>query len=153
VSPVSGVLVLNAGYEPLHRVSLQHAAQMLHRRVAVVEEAVAGKRYGPYPLPAVLRLVRYVQMGWRPRSGTPPWSRAGVLRRDRHVCAYCGARDAGTVDHVLPRSRTADANTWLNTVASCGRCNNLKRDRTPQEAGMRLRYAPRVPSFAELLHA
>ncbi|MDC7123310.1 HNH endonuclease [Cellulomonas fimi] len=148
---MSGVLVLNAGYEPLHRVSLQHAVRMLHRRVAVVEEAVAGKRFGQYPLPAVLRLVRYVQMRWRHRAGAPPWSRAGVLRRDGHVCAYCGTHGASTVDHVMPRSRTADPNTWLNTVACCGRCNNRKRDRTPDEAGMRLRYAPRVPSHAELL--
>ena len=66
---MAGVLVLNAGYEPLQRVSLAHAVRMLHRRVAVVEEAVDGRTFGPYPLPAVLRLVRYVQMRWRHRRG------------------------------------------------------------------------------------
>ena len=103
---MTGVLVLNAGYEPLHRVSLAHAVRMLHRRVAVVEEAVDGRTFGPYPLPAVLRLVRYVQMRWRHR-GVPTWSRAGMLARDGHVCAYCGRR-ALTVDHVRapqPRRR------------------------------------------------
>lgn len=151
---MSSVLVLNAGYEPLHRVSLQHALQMLHRQVAVVEEAVAGKQFGPYPLPSVLRLVRYVQMRWRHRHGQPAWSRAGVLRRDGHVCAYCGASGAKTIDHIKPRSRfsrRADADTWLNTVASCGPCNNRKRDRTPAEAGLRLRFGPRIPTFDEVL--
>ncbi|AEE44913.1 HNH endonuclease [Cellulomonas fimi] len=147
---MSGVLVLNAGYEPLQRVSLAHAVRMLHRQVAVVEQAVEGRMFGPYPLPAVLRLVRYVQMRWRHAHGAPQWSRTGLLLRDGRTCAYCGARGADTVDHVRPRSR-GGADSWLNTVTACGRCNNRKRDRTPEEAGMRLRYAPRVPTFAELL--
>src|SRR4051794_41051192 len=111
---MSGVLVLNAGYEPMHRVSLPHAMRMLHRQVAVVEQAVDGRRFGPYPLPAVLRLVRYVQMRWRSRGGVPGWSRSGMLARDGHRCAYCGLRGQ-TVDHVLPRSR-GGADSWLNTV-------------------------------------
>src|SRR5690242_1310231 len=98
---MSGVLVLNAGYEPLHRVSLAHAVRMLHRQVAVVEQAVDGKTFGPYPLPAVLRLVRYVQMRWRSRGGVPAWTKAGMLRRDGGRCAYCG-RHGDTVDHVQP---------------------------------------------------
>src|SRR4051812_31500071 len=146
---MSGVLVLNAGYEPMHRVSLPHAVRMLHRRVAVVERAVEGKRFGPYPMPAVLRLVRYVHMRWRTRGGPPAWSRAGPLARDRHRCAYCGRR-GDTVDHVVPRSR-GGRDTWLNTVSACSRCNNRKRDRTPEEAGMAMLYAPRVPTFGELL--
>jgi len=148
---MSGVLVLNAGYEPLHRVSLAHAVRMLHRQVAVVEQAVDGRTFGPYPLPAVLRLVRYVQMRWRSRGGVPTWTKAGMLRRDGGRCAYCG-RHGDTVDHVQPRSR-GGADSWLNTVTACGRCNHRKRDRIPEEAGMALRYLPRVPTFAELLTA
>lgn len=147
---MAGVLVLNAGYEPLHRVSLAHAVRMLHRQVAVVEEAVDGRTFGPYPLPRVLRLVRYVQMRWRNRRGIPAWSRSAMLERDHHVCAYCGSRDAATVDHVLPRSR-GGTSTWLNTVAACLDCNHRKRDRTPQEAGMRLHFEPHVPTHRELL--
>lgn len=135
------VLVLNAGYEPLHRVSLQHAIRMLVRGVAVVEEAAAGSRLiGPYPVPSVLRLVRYVQMRWLHHAPSP--SKDAIKRRDKR-CAYCGGRPE-TVDHVFPRSR-GGGNTWLNLVAACFKCNQAKAARTPAEAGMRLLVAPHVP--------
>ena len=57
---------------------------------------------------------------------------------------------ANTVDHVLPQSR-GGGSTWENTVLACGPCNNRKRDRTPDEAGMRLLIEPRVPHWNELL--
>lgn len=140
---MADVLVLNAGYEPLHRVSVNHAVTMLVRGVAVVEEAVEGHRFGPYPLPRVLRLVRYVAMRWRYRAaGRPAVTKEGVKRRDGE-CAYCGG-PAETVDHVVPRSRGGDS-SWLNLVGACVPCNHRKADRTPLEAGMPLRLAPFVP--------
>ena len=41
------VIVLNASYEPLHTVSIQHAIRMLVREVAVVEEARVGVKLRP----------------------------------------------------------------------------------------------------------
>lgn len=143
---MSSVLVLNAGYEPLHRVSLRHAVRMLARNVAVVEESVDDRTIGPWPLPRVLRLVRYVAMRWRHR--TPTWSRARLLQRDQKVCAYC-AGPAHTVDHVVPVCR-GGASDWLNTVAACWKCNNRKGDRTVKAAGMTLRVEPFVPSWWHL---
>lgn len=142
----ASVTLLNASYEPLGRVSFQHAVRMLFREVAIVEEGHAEKMIGPHRWPTVIRLVRYVAARWmyRPAGHT----RAGVLARDRHRCAYCGAR-ATTVDHVLPASR-GGAWSWLNTVAACGPCNSRKSNRTPQEAGMRLRVDPFVPTRAQL---
>lgn len=156
--PATGtVLVLNAGFEPLHRVSLKHAISMLVREVAVVHEAVDDRSFGPFPVPRVLRLVRYVAMAWKYRSGRlgPVCSKAGAKARDG-VCAYCGGA-AETVDHVLPRSRGGGSG-WLNLVAACLRCNHRKADRTPAEAGMSLRVTPYVPaasfgSDAEVAHA
>jgi hypothetical protein len=145
---VTAVLVLNAGYERLHYVSLRHAIRMLYRNVAVVEEVADGRAIGPWQRPAVVRLVRYVQMRWRMRA-VPAWSRKGMLKRDGYCCAYCGGV-ATTVDHVLPRSR-GGTNSWTNTVTACGRCNGRKGNRTPEEARMRLRYQPRVPSWHEIL--
>jgi 5-methylcytosine-specific restriction endonuclease McrA len=142
---MTGVLVLNADLGPLHRVSLRHAVRMLFREVAVVHEADPDRLIGVYPVPRVVRLVQYVVTRWRFSRG-PSWSRAGVLVRDRRRCAYCGGA-ATTIDHVLPRSR-GGANSWLNTVAACGRCNQRKGDRTPAEARMPLRYAPVVPTWA-----
>lgn len=141
------VLVINADLGPLHRVSLRHAVRMLVRRVAEVHEAHPDRLIGIYPVPTVVRLVRYVVTRWRYTAG-PAWSRAGVLARDGRRCAYCGGH-ATTVDHVLPRSR-GGRNTWLNTVAACDGCNQRKGDRTPAEAGMRLRSEPATPSWASL---
>ena len=145
---MSGVLVLNADLGPLHRVSIRHAVRMIVREVAVVHEADPLRAVGPIPLPRVVRLVSYVVTRWRHSRG-PRWSRAGVLSRDSHRCAYCG-RHANTVDHVLPRSRGGE-NSWLNTVAACGRCNQRKRDRTPGEAGMLLRRRPAAPTWSAMI--
>src|SRR3954467_8763147 len=140
---MTGVLVLNADLGPLHRVSLRHAVRMLVRQVAVVHEADTERQIGSYPLPRVVRLVQYVVTRWRFSRG-PTWSRAGVHLRDRRRCAYCGTT-ATTIDHVLPRSR-GGGNSWLNTVAACGPCNQRKGDRTPAEARMPLRIHPTVPT-------
>ena len=145
---MEGVLVLNADLGPLHRVSLKHAVRMLLRQVAEVHEAVPDRQIGVFPVPRAVRLVRYVVTRWRFGAG-PAWSRAGVLARDGRRCAYCGAM-ASTVDHLLPRSR-GGRNTWLNTVAACGPCNQRKDDRTPAEAGMVLRRKPSAPTWASLI--
>ncbi|WP_018656133.1 HNH endonuclease [Actinomadura flavalba] len=142
------VLVLNASYEPLQRVDLRHAIRMLVREVAVVEEAEEGRTIGSFPVPRVLRLIRYVAMRWR-HGRRPAWSKRGVHLRDRGLCGYCGRR-GHTIDHVLPQSR-GGADTWENTILACGKCNNRKGNRTPAEAGLRLRTEPRVPRWEELV--
>jgi 5-methylcytosine-specific restriction endonuclease McrA len=142
----SSVTLLNASYEPLGSVSFKHAVRMLFREVATVEKAHADRMIGPHPWPRVIRLVRYVAAKWMYRPAG--FTRAGVLVRDRHRCGYCGAR-ATTIDHVLPASRGGTW-SWQNTVAACGPCNSRKSNRTPQEAGMRLRVQPFVPTRAQL---
>ncbi|MDN3351459.1 HNH endonuclease [Actinomadura sp. DC4] len=143
------VLVLNASYEPLHKVDVRHAVRMLVRGVAVVEEAVEGRSIGHFPMPRVLRLVRYVTMRWR-YGRRPSWSKPALRHRDGGRCGYCGRARADTVDHIVPRSR-GGATDWENTVLACGPCNTRKRDRTPAEAGMRLLLVPRVPRWNELV--
>jgi 5-methylcytosine-specific restriction endonuclease McrA len=148
VKPVEAVLVLNADLGPLHRVSLRHAIRMLCREVAVVHESEPDIRIGIWPMPKVLRLVKYVVTRWRYTAG-PAWSRPGVLVRDGRRCGFCGGF-ATTIDHLLPRSR-GGSNSWRNTVAACGGCNQRKGDRTPEEARMQLRVIPHAPSWAALV--
>jgi 5-methylcytosine-specific restriction endonuclease McrA len=145
---VQAVLVLNADLGPLHRVGLRHAIRMLCRGVAEIHESEPEIRYGPWPMPTVVRLVRYVVTKWRYTAG-PSWSRAGVLRRDGFRCGYCGGGHGITVDHIVPTSR-GGKNTWTNTVASCDPCNQHKGNRTPQEAGMTLQSKPQAPTWANL---
>jgi 5-methylcytosine-specific restriction endonuclease McrA len=141
------VLVLNADHEPLHRVSLRHAIRMLIRQVAEIHDAEPDRLIGIYPMPLAVRLVRYVYAKWRHHTG-PAWTKPGVLRRDGHRCGYCSG-PAATVDHILPRAR-GGKNTWSNTIAACHACNQAKADRTPAEAGMRLRITPAAPTWASL---
>ncbi len=143
---VQQVALLNASFEPLGKVTFQHAVRMLFREVALVEEQQGDRMIGPHPWPRVIRLVRYVAAHWLYRPAS--WSRAGVLVRDRHACAYCG-RHATTIDHVLPQSR-GGGSTWLNTVAACASCNHRKANRTPAEARLRLRCTPYAPTRAKL---
>jgi 5-methylcytosine-specific restriction endonuclease McrA len=140
------IVLLNASYEPLGRVTFQHAVRMLFRQVALVEEQHGDRMIGPHPWPRVIRLVRYVAAHWLHRPAG--WSRNGVLLRDRQTCAYCG-RHATTIDHVLPRSR-GGGSTWSNTVAACASCNHRKANRTPAEARLRLHITPYAPTRAKL---
>lgn len=137
-------LVLNAGYEPLAVVTFRRALMLvLHEKASVVmaddEHPVLGIEVG-FARPSVILLKRYVRP---PSSRRTPVSRRGVLRRDGHRCAYCGAA-ASTIDHILPRSRGGQ-DSWENLVACCLRCNNVKGDRTPTEMGWSLRTRPEQP--------
>ncbi|PZG16484.1 HNH endonuclease [Micromonospora craterilacus] len=144
---MDAVLVINADLGPLHRVTVAHAIRMLCRRVAEIHEAEPDRLIGVFPMPRVVRLVRYVVTRWRYSHG-PAWSKGGVLARDGRRCGYC-AGPAATVDHILPRSR-GGKNTWRNTVSACAPCNQAKGDRTPAEAGMVLRIKPLVPAWGSL---
>ena len=146
----SGVIVLNTDNTTLHTVSVQHAIRMLVREVAVVEEAHGERTIGPFPVPRVLRLVRYVVTHWRYAAGRMKYSKHGVLRRDKFRCAYCGLDNADTMDHVQPRSR-GGRTEWLNAVAAHASCNERKGNRTPSEANMPLLWQPWVPTRAELV--
>lgn len=69
-----------------------------------------------------------------------------IRNRDQDRCRYCGVRcsdpsdpdrlaaDRLTLDHVDPWG----PDTLANLVVACRRCNGIKRDRTPEEAGMTL---------------
>ena len=95
------------------------------------------------PWPVIVRLNYWVDIPFRRAPElTSRASRVEILRRDGWTCAYC-AGHAHTVDHLLPQSRGGGW-TWGNLVAACGPCNQGKADRTPDEAGMRLLWDPRV---------
>lgn len=79
-----------------------------------------------------------------------PYSRRNVFKRDSHTCQYCGGSKTLTLDHVFPRSRGGKSN-WTNVITSCFDCNLAKKDRTPEEAGMKLRnYRPFEPRWSPI---
>jgi 5-methylcytosine-specific restriction endonuclease McrA len=142
---MESVLVLNASYEPLHKVSIKHAIKMLVREVAVIEEA-AEEMFGEFPKPLVLRLVKYISMRWRTHK--PKCSKDRLFKRDRGTCGYC-EKPATTIDHVIPRYLGGET-TWINTVASCLRCNSKKGSKTIKESNMKLKRQPFVPTWVEV---
>ena len=81
-------------------------------------------------------------------------NKTNLSRRDHHKCQYCGREicdTEATIDHVLPKSR--DGRTcWTNCVLACGRCNILKDNMLPHEAGMSLRKKPVYPTWAMILN-
>ena len=88
----------------------------------------------------MVRLSRYVRVPYRREV---PLTRRAVLDRDRHACAYCGAR-ADTIDHVRPRSRGGE-HIWANVVAACARCNHRKGNHLLAELGWHLASPPTQP--------
>jgi 5-methylcytosine-specific restriction endonuclease McrA len=140
----SAALVLNASYEPLCVVPGRRAVVLVLTGKAVTVAQGDGVLHAAtteVPVPAVLRLTRFVKVPYR---ATVPLTRKAVFARDGGRCAYCDGV-ATSVDHVVPRSR-GGAHAWENVVSACGRCNHLKADRGIAELGWRLRRQPVAPS-------
>ncbi len=169
----SRTLVLDAGYQPHRVVGWQRAVQLLlDGRAEIVElyeetlrsmsrEAAKALKLSEQAtswfemgtehtdadvcvlrMPAVIRLLGKVG-----RKKAVKFSRINVLTRDNWTCQYCGQEKPMrelNYDHVLPRSRGGKT-VWENIVSACYECNAKKRNRTPEEAGMRLRVQPRKP--------
>lgn len=139
------VVVLNATLEPIGVASLQRAVAFLVKERAQIMLAADGMIRSnsiELPVPRVVVFNDYVRIPHTRLYDKMPWSRRGVLDRDRRRCAYCEAPGA-TIDHIHPASRGGES-SWLNTITACVACNGAKGDRTPGEAGMPPRFEPRV---------
>lgn len=110
------------------------------------EMIIRCQRFG-LKLPEVIVCSGYDGTGFTSRSQKPKFSRRNVFARDKDSCQYCGKKckkEDLNLEHIIPKSRGGGM-TWKNIVLSCIPCNDLKRNRTPAEAGMRLIREPFVP--------
>lgn len=99
-------------------------------------------------VPEVIMLSQYDRLP----SAAVSFSRRNVYKRDHWTCQYCGSQPGGeelTIDHVLPRSQGGQS-TWDNCVLACVACNKRKADRTPEQAGMKLRKPPVRPNWTPM---
>lgn len=74
-------------------------------------------------------------------------TKKNIFDHYKGICAYTGKQltyKNMTLDHIQPRSRNG-GNTWSNLVPCDGEVNRLKDDKTPEEAGLKLRYKPSEP--------
>ena len=162
------VLVLNRSYMPMYRVSWNDAFTLLWQgRVEVLEgyedrtiqssPATSLETYpkalhplrtgedGVWMVPSVIRFLTDVVKGMFTRG--VKFTRRNIWLRDRGICQYCGLNvtvKEFEFEHVIPRSHGGKT-SWDNIVVGCRPCNQKKRNRTPAQAGMRLRTKPVRP--------
>ena len=158
------VLLLNGStWEPLAVVTVPRAINLLLAGKAIVieqtEQYLRSVR-DKFQIPSVIALKSYINV---PRRKSH-WSRKGVLVRDNYTCIYCGVVPGSTqkgtvltkrnftIDHIIPRSK-GGRDTWSNTACACAKCNHRKSDRLHNEAGMRLRWEPKIPRTSYLVIA
>lgn len=98
-------------------------------------------------LPSVVSHVKMVD-----RKERAPLTRFNIYLRDNFTCQYTGKKlppDELNLDHVIPRSKGGDS-SWTNLVACWKELNQVKADRTPKEAGLKLIRNPAEPSPYQL---
>lgn len=165
-------LVLNRNWQPICVATVARALVLLWNETARVVEPSDYQTYdwndwsalrprGDEPFvqavrfqlraPEVIVLRGYDRL---PRAAVT-FSRRNIFKRDRFACQYCGRQPGSkelTLDHVVPRAQGGES-TWENCVLACVECNKRKADRTPKQAGMRLRHTPVRPTWRPLYAA
>src|SRR5207253_10742539 len=119
--------------EPLCIVPLRRAVVLVLAEKADVlaaDDLMVRSAMTAMAAPRVIRLRAYVRVPYR---AVVPLTRRALIVRDDGRCQYCGhyVAAAGTIDHVVPRSRfalRADAHQWDNVVLACRPCNGQRSE-------------------------
>lgn len=139
------VLVLNTNYAPLEICSARRAICLYYLEKVDVLTNYSDAVHSPsvtLNIPSIIKLKDFV----RYNSMELILSRKNVFHRDDYTCQYCGNKSGPhTIDHVIPRERGGQ-DTWENLVTACARCNIVKGNKTPEEAGMILMKRPVKPN-------
>lgn len=140
-------LVLDAGYQPIDRVTWEKAFTLFFLgKVEIVEEYEDRHIRSAtirWKMPAVIRFLQFVSN----KKMTVKFTRENVYTRDRGKCQYCSKnlkRAEITYDHVIPKVQGGKTN-WRNIVICCMPCNQKKKDKTPEQAKMKLLKTPTKP--------
>jgi 5-methylcytosine-specific restriction endonuclease McrA len=146
------VLLLNNNYEPISIIGWKRAICLFAlEKVEVVktyEEEIASYKI-KFNSPAVVRLLHSFK---RPHGGIK-FTKRNIFARDKWTCQYCYKEFDPcdlTIDHIIPKSRGGKTE-WDNIVSCCKNCNGKKGNRTPREAGMKLKRIPIVPSWISIM--
>lgn len=165
-------LVLNRNWQPVNVATVERALVMLWNESAHVVDPHDYQMYGwadwsrlaprdgelfiqatrlRLRVPEVVALTGYDRL---PRAAVS-FSRRNIFKRDHYTCQYCGVQPGSeelTIDHVVPRAQ-GGVSSWENCVLACVACNKRKADRTPAQAGLRLRKQPIRPAWKPLYAA
>ena len=101
------------------------------------------------------------------------WSKLNTLYRDDQQCCYCGKRFLDikklNIDHIVPKCKfnnflkdkslqakfikfvvveiPKQKNSWLNTICTCKKCNEKKKNKFIWESGFKLIKKPFIPKY------
>lgn len=162
---MSGVVVLTRNYVFWGERPLRDALRLIVKgKVEIVAsdeskfiQAGVNREGAVFKLPAplVVRLLDFV--GIKVKREEVRYSKEAVFERDDNICQYWHFDESGrrfkyrtsaedrTVDHVIPKVKGGE-NHFLNVVTACRHCNEqVKRGRTPKEAGLELMRQPFIP--------
>ena len=162
-------LVLNRNWQPVNVATVARALVLLFNESARAVDPADYQTYTwedwarlrPRDGEAFIRAVRFrlrvpevvTLTGYdRLPTAAVTFSRRNIFKRDHFTCQYCGVQPGSeelTLDHVIPRSQGGESR-WDNCVLACLTCNKRKADRTPEQAGMRLRHKPVRPKWNPL---
>lgn len=145
------ILLLDASYRPLRVIPARRAVALLlsGRAEGVAEETVEMRSANSsISVPVVLRLAYSVTIPFKRDS--VPCTRRGILARDNYECQFITAAGpckskADTMDHVVPKSKGGEKNSWENLVAACARHNHAKADKSMDQMGWTLKRKPYAP--------
>ena len=152
---MSNVIVLNMDYSYLNTVPIKRAIKyIVNQKVEVIKTTTKmitnAEKTFKIKTPLVVRLIKFVRSIYKAKV---PYSKRNILARDENTCQYCNTKGSKlTIDHIIPASRGGKS-TWENCVAACKKCNNVKDNKTPREARMRLIKQPHQPTIMEFLLA
>lgn len=151
----NSVVVFSRNYLPLARINIRRAVTLLVNGQAESLDFSSSKVWQVRSPNLILHVPEHIRltMGnperiWK----VPPVNRRELLRRDNHVCQYCGSAKNLTIDHIIPRSK-GGLHTWDNVVTACETCNNKKSDRLLFETGMALKTKPKAPMHPAIAFA
>lgn len=164
------VLVLNKAWAPLHivdwKVAMSYMFQEKARPINHVDDVFITYNYEdwakfsitqhdgvdfykvytsdyPIAIPEIMTLTKFDTLPKRHVK----YSRQRIFTRDGHRCGYCGKKFKSgelTMDHIIPKC-VGGKKTFDNIISSCLPCNQRKADRTPEQAGMTLKFKPHKP--------
>ena len=168
---MSDVLVLNKAWAPVDTVSVFDAIVKLYQdkayaldascrmykweswikdwsEAAALAQDVIHTSSVEIPIPRVIVLRDYT--GFINRQ--PKCNRKNLFLRDKGQCQYCGYKGAYekfNIEHVIPSSMGGKLE-WTNVALACVPCNQKKRNRTPEQAGMKLIRKPFKPRWFQI---
>jgi 5-methylcytosine-specific restriction endonuclease McrA len=159
----NSVVVFSKNYLPLTRINIKRAVVLLIKGQAESVNFGTTKQWevrSPSVVLQVPKHIRLIASNPKRQWKVPPVNRREVLRRDNHICQYCGNTKHLTLDHVIPRSKGGQ-HTWDNVVTACEKCNSKKsvllaaalRYRLLHEAGMILKTKPKAPIHPAVVFA